>query len=57
VCLELLHPEPISLKNLEKNKKTSRKMMMMMMMMMIAGDNKQENGDKGHKHYLTNHIH
>jgi hypothetical protein len=55
VCLELLHPEPISLKNLEKNKKTSRKMMMMMMM--IAGDNKQDNGDKGHKHCLTNHIH
>jgi hypothetical protein len=55
LCLELLHPEPICLKNLEKIKITSRKMMMMMMM--IAGDNKQHNGDKGHKHCLTNHIH
>jgi hypothetical protein len=52
VCLELLHPEPICLKNLEKIKTTSRKMMMMM----IAGDNKLDYGDKGHKHCLTNHI-
>lgn len=54
VCLELLHPEPICLKNLEKMKIMSRKMMMMMV---IFGDNKQGDGDKGHKHCLTNHIH